>query len=107
MDPKATQLRIAGTVLCVVLFLLTSACSKSQPTTNESNAAATEQNVPVADSAAPEIDPTLLDRLKRESWRGDLGGLVQRRYVRVLVSYNKTNFFYDGPQARGIAYESL
>jgi membrane-bound lytic murein transglycosylase MltF len=32
---------------------------------------------------------------------------LQRRYIWVLVSYNKTNFFYDRPQPRGVTYESL
>src|SRR5262249_3920511 len=31
----------------------------------------------------------------------------ERRYIRALVLYNKTNFFYDGPQPRGITYEAL
>jgi membrane-bound lytic murein transglycosylase MltF len=32
---------------------------------------------------------------------------VQRRYIRALVLYNKTNFFYDGPQPHGVTYEAL
>ena len=101
--------RIVAIVICLVCFGLTAACRSSQLTTNEGNASATGQEVPVADSApaTAEIDPSVLDRLKSEKWQGDLGGLVQRRYIRVLVSYNKTNFFYDGPQPRGVTYESL
>jgi membrane-bound lytic murein transglycosylase MltF len=112
MTIEGLNLRTAATVLCVVLFALAPACKSSPPTTNENTAPVTEQEfVPVAESApapAPaEIDPTVLDRLKNEAWHGDLAGLVQRRYIRVLVSYNKTNFFYDGPQPRGVAYDSL
>jgi membrane-bound lytic murein transglycosylase MltF len=33
--------------------------------------------------------------------------LVERRYIRALVLYNKTSFFYDGPQPRGLSYEAL
>jgi len=33
--------------------------------------------------------------------------MVERRYIRALVLYNKTGFFYDGPQPRGISYEAL
>jgi membrane-bound lytic murein transglycosylase MltF len=113
MNLEALHLRIAATVFCVVAVGLAPACKSSQPTPNENIAIA--DVVPVADSApaqdpAPEpavIDPTVLDRLKNEAWHGDLAGLVQRRYIRVLVSYNKTNFFYDGPQPRGVTYESL
>ena len=111
MTLKTLHLRIAAIVLCVAFFALTLACKSSQPTTNHNVAPATEQVfVPVAESAplpAPEMDPTVLDRIKNEAWHGDLAGLVQRRYIRVLVSYNKTNFFYDGPQPRGVTYESL
>src|SRR5215471_2554916 len=66
-----------------------------------------EQPKPQATEAAETIDPTLLDRLKNEHWTGDIDKLRQRRYIRTLVLYNKTNFFYDGPQARGITYEAL
>src|SRR6478672_12504445 len=111
MTLEALNLRTAATVLCVAIFALAPACRSSQPTTIENSSPAAEQeSIPIAESApapAPEIDPTVLDRLKTESWRGDLAGLVQRRYIRVLVSYNKTNFFYDGPQPRGVTYESL
>lgn len=39
--------------------------------------------------------------------RATIDGMLERRYIRALVLYNKTNFFYDGPQARGITYEAL
>lgn len=56
---------------------------------------------------AENIDPSILDRLKNEHWTGDIDRLLERRYIRALVLYNKTNFFYDGPQPRGITYEAL
>lgn len=43
-----------------------------------------------------------------ESWKGDLQGILQkRRFIRVLVSYNATNFFIDRGQPRGLEYELL
>ena len=36
---------------------------------------------------------------------GDLDEIRQRRFLRVLVSYSKTSFFYDGPDARGFEVE--
>lgn len=53
------------------------------------------------------IDRSFLDRLQKESWRGDIDGMVERRYIRALVLYSKTSFFFDGPRPRGIAYEGL
>ena len=59
------------------------------------------------DSQPVELEPSLLERLKNEKWIGDLDGLKERRYIRALVLYNKTNFFYDGPQPRGVTYEAI
>jgi len=38
-------------------------------------------------------------------WTGDLDGMVQRRYIRMLVTFNKTNYFLDGPTQRGATYD--
>jgi membrane-bound lytic murein transglycosylase MltF len=40
-------------------------------------------------------------------WTGDLDGMRERGYIRVLVPYNRTFFFYDGLQPRGFAYELM
>jgi membrane-bound lytic murein transglycosylase MltF len=40
-------------------------------------------------------------------WTGDLSGMRQRGYIRVLVPYNRTFYFYDGLQPRGFAYELM
>src|SRR5215203_3044138 len=55
----------------------------------------------------PEYDVEFLSRLRKEKWSGDLDGMIERRFIRALVLYNKTSFFYDGPQPRGISYEAL
>lgn len=33
--------------------------------------------------------------------------MAGRRYIRALVTYNKSYYFYDGAQPRGISYETL
>ena len=40
-----------------------------------------------------------------QPWKGDLNGMVERRFIRVLVTYNKTDFFLDGAATRGFTYE--
>ena len=62
---------------------------------------------PAGETAPPDFDEAFLNRLKTEKWRGDIDGMVERRYIRALVFYNKTNFFFDGPQPRGVTYEAL
>lgn len=50
------------------------------------------------------FDPQL--GLARE-WTGDLDGMVERRYLRALVTSSKTHYFLDGAVQRGLAYEGL
>ena len=48
-----------------------------------------------------------LDRHLSEHYRDDLDGLLKRRYVRVLTSLNRTNFFLHNGRAFGYEYEML
>ncbi len=38
---------------------------------------------------------------------GDLPEIKERRMLRVLVAYSKTNFFFDGPEIKGFDYEVM
>ena len=40
-----------------------------------------------------------------QPWKVDLDGMINRRLIRVLVNYNKTDFFLDGAAKRGFTYE--
>ena len=42
-----------------------------------------------------------------EPWKGDLDGMVERRFVRALVTPNRTQYFLDGAQQKGSTYELL
>jgi membrane-bound lytic murein transglycosylase MltF len=44
---------------------------------------------------------------KNPPWTGDFDGMVQRRYVRVLVVYSKTLYVVDQGKQYGAAYEML
>src|SRR6185503_16587061 len=39
-------------------------------------------------------------------WTGDLDRMVDRRYLRVLVTFSKTNYFVDRAEHRGLTYEA-
>ncbi len=41
----------------------------------------------------------------RKPWKGDLDGMIERRYIRVLTVHNPMMFFLDGAQQRGTTYE--
>ncbi|MBT8343028.1 MAG: transporter substrate-binding domain-containing protein [Desulfatitalea sp.] len=56
---------------------------------------------------AEEQPPTMVERVSR-SWTADLEEtLEKRRFLRVLVTYNQTNFFIDQGTPRGIEYDYL
>jgi len=54
-------------------------------------------------------EPTKTATINTEfkKWTGDLDGMVQRRAIRVLVAYNKTNYFRDREVQRGVAYDAM
>src|SRR6476660_1449706 len=54
-----------------------------------------------------DLEPGQLDKIKNEHWTGDIDGMAQRRYIRAIVVYSKTNFFYDGPRTRGVSFDAL
>jgi membrane-bound lytic murein transglycosylase MltF len=40
-------------------------------------------------------------------WTGDLDGMIQRRLIRVLTTYSKTNYFIDQGTQHGRVYDSF
>lgn len=57
-------------------------------------------------SSAADSETDLLKYLNTP-WTGDLDGMRNRRYIRVLVTYSRTNFFLDGAATRGITTEAF
>jgi len=49
------------------------------------------------------IDPTLL----MKPWKGDLDGMIERGYIRVLTTYSKTFYFADKGVQRGSTYDAF
>ncbi len=42
-----------------------------------------------------------------EKWTGDFDGMADRNIIRVLVVFNKTMYFLDGAETKGITYEAF
>jgi membrane-bound lytic murein transglycosylase MltF len=61
------------------------------------------------DRSAPDPDASVqmdpLIRLAREPWLGDLGGMIERRMVRVLVVPSRTQYWLELGRYSGIEYE--
>ncbi|MGH9834168.1 MAG: transglycosylase SLT domain-containing protein [Blastocatellia bacterium] len=53
-----------------------------------------------------DLEHAELLRLNRP-WKGDLDQINERRYLRALVAFNRTTYFIDHAEQRGIAYDSL
>ncbi len=58
---------------------------------------------PSPNDALPEAVRSQLDK----PFTGDFDAMVTRRAIRVAVTFNRTHYFIDRGQERGIAYESL
>jgi len=40
-----------------------------------------------------------------EPSKEDLDSMIERRYIRMLVTFSKTNYFLDGPDQHGATYD--
>jgi membrane-bound lytic murein transglycosylase MltF len=71
-------------------------------------AGAAVQAADPAPTTPDEVEAVLEHRAPgKVAWKGDLSGMQKRRLIRVLVPHNRTFFFYDGLQPRGLAYEFM
>ena len=84
----------------LVLALALTACGK-----NEEQKPAPAAPAAPAEASAPAPAEDTAPRTVANVWLGDLDGMAERRAVRMLVVYNKTNYFLDGPQQRGATYD--
>lgn len=95
-------------VLAALLATVAGCGAKQTATENQAAAPAAAPAAASAENPTPEpADPSVVERIKHERWKGDLDGMVERRFIRALVSYNRTYYFYDGAEPRGISYEAL
>lgn len=80
---------------CTVILMFGAVAASAQPKERERN-------------EAGEMETILAERTPgKTAWKGDLPELQKRRVIRVLVPHNRTFFFYDGLQPRGLAYEFM
>jgi hypothetical protein len=107
---------IRAPLLAALVLVLGSACgpSATDPTSPDSDPGANQQPAATSSVAQPDsylartATGTALDELEllRESWSGDLDGMIERDVVRALVPMSKTFYFLDGGDQRGLAYDA-
>ncbi len=99
--------------------LALSGCQRQEPVEENTSAPSQTAASPAGEStvAAPSaggLDPVPMTDLEsaellklNQPWKGDLDQLGERRYIRALVAFNRTTYFIDHAQQRGMAYDSL
>jgi membrane-bound lytic murein transglycosylase MltF len=114
------RLRLILTVVALGLVAAgQSACGQSsreqsKPATDAAatTAPATQAPAPSSPQAAA-TPPAAVDQLPSDTAiakmlapsKGDLDEMVERRYIRMLVTFSKTNYFLDGPDQHGATYD--
>jgi membrane-bound lytic murein transglycosylase MltF len=101
------------TLPLVVVMAMCTACTKPQPqppaasepspsaVASDAGAAGQAGTGPGSGAPSDEVVAKVM-----APWTGDLDGMVERRYVRVLVTFSRTDYFLDGPQQHGIQYDA-
>ncbi len=102
-------------VLAVLATVAATSCGSEKPAAPASTppAAAPAAEMAAADLPLPEV-PSPYDALPGnlrvtvlDAFTGDLDEMVKRRVIRVGVTFNRTHYFIDKGQQRGLAYESI
>ncbi len=112
--PMNTLCRQSGVCRSVVALLVATAamaCSGRQ----EAAAPATTTPVtppaagaPIPETASPyDALPEAVRLVMDKPFTGDFDAMVKRRAIRVAVTFNRTHYFIDKGQERGLTYESL
>ena len=58
-------------------------------------------------NSQPDKEPYALVDLTQQKFTGDLDGMIQRRLIRVLVTYSKTHYFVNRGTQQGLTYEAF
>ena len=109
MIPPCTQFGVWHSVAALLIAVGASACSGQQDapsTATATSTAADDAPIPATPSpfdALPEAVRSSMDK----PFTGDLDEMVKRRVIRAGVTFNRTHYFIDGGQERGITYEAL
>jgi membrane-bound lytic murein transglycosylase MltF len=106
-------------VIALIISILVCSCSResapAKPALQSGAAsapAAVEGDLPPADGtpardmSAPPALPSVLD-LVIEPHTGDLDEILKRRQIRMLVATDRTHFFFDGGEQKGVTADAI
>ena len=111
----ALKLKTPAASLLVLCLSILYGCTESSPptTTTESSSETATTTSENASPSTEEVANTqdghsdMLVARVTQKLTGDLDEIRKRRAIRALVSYSRTNFFFDGAEMRGASYELL
>ncbi len=97
-----------------LLVLAATACSGQSETAATAtpapapSAAAAAGDTPIPPTASPfDALPEAVRKVIDVPFTGDLDGIIKRRAIRVAVTFNRTHYFIDQGQERGLTFEVL
>jgi membrane-bound lytic murein transglycosylase MltF len=82
------------------------ACSGQKKDTQPATAPVSEAPLPEVASPYDALPQGVRDTMNKP-FTGDLDALMKRRSIRVAVTFNRTHYFVDKGQQRGLTYEAL
>jgi membrane-bound lytic murein transglycosylase MltF len=83
------------------------ACEKRAPAADGPRASVAADAAPALTAASPEAPLEDFSAAVLKPFTGDFDELIARRVIRVGVTFNRTHYFIDKGQQRGLAYESI
>jgi membrane-bound lytic murein transglycosylase MltF len=95
-------------LLLLIVVLLAVSCSGQDeaPSSKAAPPAGSEPEVSLPETASPyDVLPPAVRLAMDKPFTGDLDELVKRRAIRVAVTFNRTHYFIDKGQERGLTYE--
>lgn len=109
--PLHTKMRtVTKSALALLLAAAVCACGGSNQPAPADTAGVTPppDGAPIPPTKSPfDTLPDGLQKVLDQPFTGDLEAQVKRRAIRVGVTYNRTHYFVDEGQERGLTYESL
>ena len=104
---------VRSLLVCVaaVFFTAATACTGRQqeaPPSATTEATPSAADAPIPDTASPlDALPEAVRLVMDTPFAGDFDEMVKRRAIRVGVTFNRTHYFIDKGQERGLTYEAL
>ena len=100
-----------GGIGLLALTAAATACSGPKQETPPATAtveSTSKADTPIPDTASPlDALPEAVRAMADKPFTGDFDEIVKRRAVRVGVTFNRTHYFIDKGQERGLTYEAL